>query len=128
MTDDGRAKTIINVPEDFFNQKHFQSGKTQVSFLASRTGQPILDFNSDIVSQHDVIGMTSGSGMLITDISSSSTTKSSFSRNSSFSLAVIRVSDKYNHSPDDALAQISDNIFGTSGAPFNLVRGTIFDF
>ena len=128
MTDDGRAKTITNIPEDFFYTEIFQSGMTQVSVLTSGMGKRISDLDSDIASRHDVIDMTAESGMLVTDNISRSTTSSSFTRNGNFSLAVIRVSDKYNHSPDDALAQISDNIFGTSGAPFNLVRGTIFDF
>ena len=89
-------------------------------------GKQISDFDSDVVSRHGVIDMTAGSGMIVTDVSSSRT-KSSFAQNNDFSLAVIRVSDKDNHSPDDDVTQISDNIFGTGGAPLNLVRNIFFE-
>ena len=127
MTDNGRAKTITNVPEGFFKLEEFQSGKTLVSVFASGMGKRISDLDSDVVSRHDVIDMTAGSGMIVTDISSSKA-KSSFARNSDFNLAVIRVSDSSNHSPDDDVDQISNNIFGTGGAPLNLVRDMFFNF
>jgi len=120
VTDDGRAKTITNVSEELFNLEKIQSGKTQVSILASGTGKRISGLESDIVSsRYDVIDTTTGSGTIVTDVSSSGT-KLSFAQEDDFSIAVIRVSDTYNHSPDITAAQISDSIFGTSGAPLNM--------
>jgi len=116
-----------NVPESVFKLEEFQSGKTQVSVLTSGMGERISDLDSDVVSRHGVINTIAGSGMIVTDISSNRT-KSSFAQNNDFSLAVIRVSDKDNHSPDDDVAQISDNIFGTGGAPLNLMRDIFFEF
>jgi len=127
VTDDGRSKTIINVPEEFSNTEKFESGKTQVSVVASGTGKRVSDLEADIVSRYDVIDMATGSGMIVTDISSRRT-KSSFSRDRDFSILVVRVSDTYHHSPNATVAQISDSIFGTAGAPLNLVRVISFDF
>lgn len=105
------AKSIINAPEGFFN--NFESGKTRVSVHASGVRKHAID-------------ITVGSGMIVTDVSSR--TNMSSDRNSNFILAVIRVSDKYNHSPDSTAAQISNSIFGTGGAPLNVVRDICFDF
>ena len=113
VTDDGRTRTIVNFPGDFFHQPGFESGKTRISVHASGVGNHAID-------------IIAGSGTLITN--TSSRTNASFDRNSNFILAVIRVRDNHNHSPDHTATQISNNIFGTGGAPLNLVRNICFDF
>ena len=113
VADDGRTRNIVNFSESFFYQPEFQSGRTRISVHASGVGNHAID-------------ITAGSGKIITNISSRSNT--SFDRNNNYILAVIRVSDKHDHSPDHTVAQISNNIFGTGGAPLNLVRDICLDF
>jgi len=111
VTDDGRSRDIINIPRDFFKPEPYQSGKTQVSVITSG-----IKTQSDVTSRQDIIDMSAASGTILLD-GSRTRRASSIALAGNFSLAVIRVKDNYNHSPDDTAAQLSNNIFG------NMVRG-----
>ena len=127
MTDDGKFRTVTNIPEDFFQIEGFQSGETEISVLASGISKRTSDRISDAVSRHEVIDITAGSGKIVSN--SRKISKSlSLNMEGDFSLAVIRVSDMHAHSPDDTAAEISDYIFGTSGNSLSTVRKNMLDF
>ena len=127
VTDDGKAKTVTNIPEDFFQVEDFQSGETQISVLASGISERTVDRISDAVSRHEVIDMTAGSGKIVSN-NSQNNEELSYTHEGTFSLAVIRVSDASNLSPDNSAAEISDHIFGTDGKTLNMVRGNYVRF
>jgi len=108
-TDDGRSMPVTNISQDFFQKGNFQSGKTQVSVLASSIESRISDLESG--SQHDVIDMTARSGEILLYGQGINNIPSS-SRLGNFTLAVIRVSDNVGHSPDITQEKLSDDIFG----------------
>jgi len=121
VSDDGKTRTVTNIPKDFFQIEAYQSGETRISVLASGISKRTSDRISDAVSGHEVIDMIAGSGKIVSNNSKSDIVLSS-NLEGAYSLAVIRVSDTYNHSPA-AAAEISDHIFGTSGDPLNVVTG-----
>ena len=139
MTDDGKAKTVTNIPEDFFLED-FQSGETQISVLASGIIKPTSDRISDAVSRHEVIDMTVGLGKIVSrhevidktarlgeiSLHSKINNASSVSREGKLTLAVILVRDEHGNAPDYTALQISDEVFGTNGDPSNLVRSYYF--
>ena len=81
-----------------------------------RQSAPDLEWDT-VVSQQGIVDLNVGSRMIVTDASQARILPST-----DYNVAVIRVSDRYNHSPDITAAQISDSVFGTSGDPLNLVR------
>ena len=121
VTDDGIARTVTNIPEDFFHAEKFQSGKTQISVLASGISARTSNRISDTASRHEKIDMTEGSAKIVSN-NRKVKRELSLKMEGDFILAVIRVSDIYNHSPDNTAAEISNNIFGTSGDSLNMVR------
>ena len=121
VTDDGKVRTVIHIPAEFFQVKDFQSGETQISVLASGISEQTSDRMSGAVNRHDVIDMTAGSGKIVSTRRKNNRALSS-NMEGDFNLAVIRVSDIHNHSPDDSVAEISGHIFGTGSNQLNMVR------
>jgi len=125
ITDDGKAKTVINIPDNFFQINDFKSGETQISVLASGIVERKPHQISDAVSRYKVIDMTAGSGKVDMTAGSGKVVSNNKKCNGEdvCNLAVIRVSDAYGNSPDYNAAEISDHLFGTSGDPLSLVTG-----
>ena len=129
ITEHGQAMRVTNIPNDFFKQETFQSGKTKISFISSSIRKRISSDESEDPFQHGVIDIVADSAMIVKDNGRSRIERvSSFAHKGDIRLAVIRVSDEYLHSPDHTADQISDKVFGTHGDPVNLVRDYYLNF
>jgi len=128
VMNNGKALAVKNMSKNFFKGNPFRSGKTLLSFSASmiKTQTSMLKTGDEYL--HDVIDMSAGSAMIISDDTSNNIRARSFSQDSAregdYHLAVIRVTGKDGYTPGDNALQISENIFGTSGdTTLNMVVG-----
>ena len=112
---DGSAKTVINVPEDLFDRENYQSGRTQISYVAPAVGGRRTSFvDSDSVTEYDVIDMSTGS-VTIVQVANRANRALSVGQNANLYLDVIRVRNNHGHAPTYTKNQLYHHILGTDG-------------
>jgi len=105
VTDNGINFEVINAPKDFMDSGG--SGQIKISVPPSNLLNGAID-------------LAAGEGMVVQYQNSRYRAPD---REGDFRMAVIRVTDRNNVSPDKSASDLSDDIFGTNGDPLNLVTG-----
>jgi len=122
VMDNGNSISVINIPNDFFKLKKFESGKMQLLVPISSIKTRTSDLDSEDALHHGVIDLTEESDFIVLQ-DTIITKSSSNAQTSDLNLLVIRVTDNSGHSPKHTVEEISDHVFGTDNDDLNLVIG-----
>lgn len=126
VMDNGNSISVINIPNDFFKLKKFESGKMQLLIPISSIKTRTSDLDSEDALHHGVIDLTEESDVIVQQ-DNARKKSSSNAQTSDLSLLVVRVTDNSGHSPQHTAVEISDHVFGTDNDDLNLVSKEYID-